>query len=153
MKKVGYHFHGLFTCFLTNDIIYNQNNYPTSKFFSEKLGFFSFSSIKDSRRCAFYISKYINKAPIKSSTNQLYFCSKGLSRPEVFHLPVSDEILKQFEDFWGYKNDYVKIKDFHYENIERNFQSLLSRESLLNKKQEKKIKNRKKDFDNFCSII
>lgn len=113
----AYHFHGLFTCLIPDDIILNKNDYPTSKFFSEKLGYFSFSKIRNHKRCSFYISKYINKCPIKSETNQLYFCSKGLRRAEAFLLPLATEDYAILRGFWGFENDYVKIKDFNFEKL------------------------------------
>lgn len=125
MKKVGFHFHALFSCLIPDDIIINKNNYPTSKFFSDRMGYFSFSKIKNSVRCAYYISKYITKCPIRSNTNYLYFCSHGLARAEVFDLPRSPEDLQVLKNFWAFENDFVKVKDFSYEKIPQNIQLFL----------------------------
>lgn len=124
-EKGGFHFHALFSCFLPDDIITNKNDYPTSKFFSERMGHFSFSKIKNPLRCAYYISKYITECPIKNNTNQLYFCSKGLARAEVFDLQHGLEDLTILRNFWGFENDYVKIKDFSFEKIPKEIQLFL----------------------------
>lgn len=124
-EKGGFHFHGLFTTLIDSDIVINQNDYSTSKFFDERLGFFSFSPIKSKKKCAFYISKYITKSPIKNETNQLYFCSKGLARAEVFDLPQSAGDLNLLKEFWGYENDYCKVRDFDFSHIPKNIQLFL----------------------------
>lgn len=102
------------------------------------MGFFSFSKIRNPRRCAFYISKYITECPIKSNTNYLYFCSHGLARAEVFDLSRSPEDLSVLKKFWGFDNEYVKIKDFSYEKIPQDIQLFLFS---------------KKDLDFFCRIF
>lgn len=118
-KNGAFHFHGLFSDLLENDIYINSNGYISSYFFDNGLGFCSFSKIKDILKCSNYITKYITKECIKNEHNQIYICSKGLLRAEVYDLPAR-KVLKNStitKDFWTYSNDYCKIKDFHYNDL------------------------------------
>lgn len=118
-KNGAFHFHGLFSDLLQNDIYINNNNYISSHFFDENLGFCSFSPIKDILKCSNYITKYITKYCIKNEHNQIYICSKGLLRAEVYDLPARELSFEYgvTENFWTYSNDYCKIKDFHYNDL------------------------------------
>ena len=108
-KNGAFHFHGLFSDLLSTDIYTNQYGYTSSHFFDEQLGFCSFSPIKDILKCANYITKYITKDCIKNEHNQIYICSKGLLRAEVYDLPARN-LLPNYninENFWTYSNDYT----------------------------------------------
>lgn len=118
-KNGAFHFHGLFSDLLVNDIYTNQYGYISSHFFDENLGFCSFSPIKDILKCANYITKYITKDCIKNEHNQFYMCSRGLMRAEVYDLPARRLLpsTKIDENFWTFTNDFCKIKDFHFNDL------------------------------------
>ena len=121
-KNGAFHFHGLFSDLIQDDLFLNDNGYISSKFFNDNLGFCSFSEIKDILKCSNYITKYITKDCIKNEHNQIYICSKGLLRAGVYDLPARN-LLHNFcisEKFWTYSNDYCKIKDFHYNDLTDN---------------------------------
>lgn len=75
-KDGAFHFHGLFSGL---DLSLNEYGYYYNKEFSKKLGYNSFSLIKDYNKCCNYITKYITKDCVKNSHNQLFIRSKGLS--------------------------------------------------------------------------
>lgn len=127
--KGGYHFHGLVTNLIDDDLFINDNGYLDSYYFSSKLGHFSCSKIKSQIRCANYIMKYISKDAVKNSHNQIYFCSKGLARAQVFDLAPELQDNSILSNFWRYENDYVKLRDFSFEKIPKNIQLF-----LMNKK-------------------
>lgn len=74
-KDGAFHFHGLFSGI---DLSLNENNYFYNEELS-KLGFNSFSLIKDYSKCCNYITKYITKDCVRNSHNQIFIRSKGLS--------------------------------------------------------------------------
>lgn len=121
-KNGAFHFHGLFSDLLESDIYTNEYGYISSHFFDEKLGFCSFSPIKDILKCANYITKYITKDCIKNEHNQIYLCSKGLIRAGVYDLPARNILQNTYlkENFWTYSNDFCKIKDFHFNDLNDN---------------------------------
>lgn len=102
-KSGALHFHGL--CKGLEDLYTNSNGYFSSHHF-DKLGFNSFSKIKNYLKCCNYITKYITKDFVKNSHHQSYICSRGLLVPQRNEVKVIDNI-----DF-QYFNDFVKILDF-----------------------------------------
>lgn len=105
-KNGAFHFHGLCKGFSENDLYINNNGYLSSLHF-DKLGFNSFSKIKDYNRCCNYITKYISKDCVKNDTNQIYICSRGLKRADKVELNLlNDGSIK-----WDYTNDYCCIKN------------------------------------------
>lgn len=107
-KNGAYHLHGLFDGF--GDLYINKYGYLNSIFFQEKLGKVnSFSVVKHKGKIANYITKYITKDCIRSPTRQLYFCSKGLQRSEVFKCVY----VENFVDKLKYVNDYCLLYDFY----------------------------------------
>ena len=75
-KNGAFHFHGMVK---NLDLYKNEFGYYSSSDF-DKLGFNSFSEIKDYNKCCNYITKYITKNCVKNENNQIYFCSRGLSK-------------------------------------------------------------------------
>jgi len=118
-KNGAFHFHGLFSDLLQKDIYKNNYGYISSHFFDTKLGFCSFSEIKDSIKCANYITKYITKDSIKNNCNQLYFCSKGLKRATIidFDSALVNERNTLDSEFWTYSNEFCKLKDFYFDSL------------------------------------
>ena len=118
-KDGAFHFHGLIKGLSSDDLYTNSNGYLSSHFF-DKVGFNSFSKIRDYNKCCNYILKYITKDCVKNSNNQIYIRSRNLKEPlhyEIAPLPTDFE--------WKYSNDYVDIADFC--NLEMTSQELLKK--------------------------
>lgn len=62
----AFHFHGLFSDVLENDLYINNNNYLSSNYFDRCGKINSWSIIENKEACACYIQKYITKDFIKS---------------------------------------------------------------------------------------
>lgn len=103
-KDGGIHLHGLVKGLNFEDIYKNDNGYMSSHFF-DKIGFNSFSEIKEYIKCCNYITKYITSDMIKNHHNQLYFCSKNLTRASKIELDVT----RNCNFAWTYQNNFVKI--------------------------------------------
>lgn len=108
----AFHFHGL-----CNDLVLyeNQNEYLSSKDF-DKLGFNSFSKIKDKTRVSNYITKYITKDCVKNEAGSVYFCSKGLKKAESYSIQniALDVYITSKKPF---ENDYCKIYDLSIDKL------------------------------------
>ena len=101
-KDGAFHFHGLVKGL---DFYTNANGYLSNKVF-DKLGFNSFSPIKNFEKCCNYITKYITKQCVKNSHNQIYISSRGLKKAERYQISPID--IK-----WKFENDFCKIADFN----------------------------------------
>lgn len=97
-KNGAFHFHGLIS---EIPFYINDNGYFSSKDF-DKLGFNSFSKIKDFNKTCNYILKYVTKDFIRNDTNQIYIASRGLKRPDRYELKNLDNLnfvsMKKFEN-------------------------------------------------------
>ena len=83
--------------------------------YNKKFGFSDFELIKDSKKCAFYVTKYITKDLSNSVTElnaKLYYCSKGLRTAQVIMRGQLLEPLKSVD----FENEYVKVK--YYQSLE-----------------------------------
>lgn len=111
----AYHFHGMMKCLPVNDIYINENGFFSSKTL-DRLGFNSFSKIKDYNKCCNYITKYITEECIQSDSGRRYFCSNGLRlSTREFMMPVD---LKQiFPDV--YENNYCLTRDFDIDKLSK----------------------------------
>lgn len=98
------HLHGLLKG-LGDDLYINNYGYFSIKHF-EKLGFCSLSKIRDYEKCCNYITKYISKDFLKTSKNQIYFCSKGLDKPIKKYYSYNEINIQDLK--LVYQNDYVK---------------------------------------------
>lgn len=101
-KDGAFHFHGLVK---NLDFYTNSNGYLSNKVF-DRLGYNSFSPIKNFEKCCNYISKYITKDCVKNSHNQIYISSRGLKKAERYQISPID--IK-----WMFENDFCKIADFN----------------------------------------
>lgn len=110
-KDGAFHFHGM----CKNIPLYeNHFHYFSSKDFDE-LGYNSFSLILDYNACCSYITKYITKDCVKNDNNQIYFCSRGLSRGESEYF-VDFDLKKIFgEDI--FQNEYCQIVDYNLNKL------------------------------------
>lgn len=98
------HLHGLLKG-LGDDLYINEYGYYSIKHF-EKLGFCSLSRIRDYEKCCNYITKYISKEFLKTSKNQIYFCSRGLDKPIKKYYSYNEIDINKLELI--YENDYIK---------------------------------------------
>lgn len=105
-KNGAFHFHGLCKGLSSTDLYINKNGYLSSLHF-DKMGYNSFSEIKNYNKCCNYITKYISKDCVKNDKNQIYICSRGLKRAEKTEL----HLLNDGDIFWDYTNDYCCIKN------------------------------------------
>lgn len=106
-KNGAFHFHGMMKNLRQSDFYINQNGFLSNKMF-DKVGFNSFCNIDfNYARCCNYILKYISKDCIKNSSNQIYFCSRGLKKADKFDVKIDFPLDYTFE------NDFVKILDFN----------------------------------------
>ena len=100
-KDGAFHFHGLMKGM--GELYINNEGYLSCKYFDDRLGFNSFSKIKDYNKCCNYITKYITKDCVKNSHNQVL---KRADKYEI--LPVSDDI-------FNFENDFCCIRDVNVE--------------------------------------
>ena len=108
----AFHFHGL----VKNIELYtNEYGYLSCKFFDD-IGFNSFSPIRDKRKCANYILKYITKDNIQSESGYYYFCSKGLKKATEFIVNGDIDFDYLFGDEY-YHNEFVRKKDFNFSDL------------------------------------
>lgn len=114
-KNGAFHFHGLVSGI--SDFYVNDNGFLSSKHW-DKLGFNSFSKIKDYNKCCNYITKYITKDACRNEHNQIYICSRGLKKADSYEIPPVD--LK-----WQFENDFVKCID-SYNMSKKDIQKLLT---------------------------
>lgn len=101
-KDGAWHFHGLVWGIPPNEFVVpayiqvrdretqklkevrNVNGYVRWERYSKRFGFFDCSRICHYEACAAYVSKYITKAlSDMAKSKHLYFCSKGLERPDL----------------------------------------------------------------------
>lgn len=127
-KDGAWHFHGLFSGLPLHHLkpFTPDDNIPrrlkemlrdgrqvyTWPAYADAFGFVTLEAILDAERCAAYMTKYITKELGRSSielNHHLYYCSKGLLRPEVLYQGEMQRPL----DSPDYANDFVRTKDFN----------------------------------------
>lgn len=106
-KKGGFHFHGMIKGLQKNDLYINDNGFLSSKYFTKKIGWNSFSIINDYVKCCNYITKYITKKCVKNTSNQIYISSRGLNKADKFNVPLNPSSID-----YTFSNDYVDLLDF-----------------------------------------
>lgn len=111
-KDGAFHFHGLVK---NIDTYTNEYGFLSNTFFDE-IGFNSFSPIKDKRKVANYILKYITKDNIQSETGYYYFNSRGLKKATEFIVNGDIDFDWLFGDEY-YHNDFVRKKDFNISDL------------------------------------
>lgn len=125
-EKGGFHFHGMIKGIPVEDLILFtvDDNIPLKmkhlilmgeilyhfKIFDDEMGWNNFSPIKSYNKCCSYITKYITNNCIKNENNQIYFCSRGLKKPEE-ELMIDFDLRQIFGDN-VFQNDYCQKKDF-----------------------------------------
>lgn len=104
------------------DLYKNSNGYYSNIDF-DTLGFNSFSKIKSYNKCCSYITKYMTKDFVKNDTNQLYFCSRGLSKGYE-EIMIDIDLKKLFPKANIFENDFCQKIDIDITKI--NYQYLLN---------------------------
>lgn len=117
-KDGAFHFHGLCS---NLDLYINSNGYYSSLDF-DKLGFNSFSKIKDKNKVSNYITKYITKDCVKNEAGSVYFCSRGLKKSSSYEIAPID-LKHSLVSIKPFENDFLLLYDF-------NINSLTSQEKL-----------------------
>ena len=83
-------------------------------FFDNKLGYNTFTKIKNYTACCNYIVKYISKNPIRNENDQVYFCSRGLIKciDEQFRTYINEKYFdKSYKYTYKIMNDYGEIEE------------------------------------------
>lgn len=102
----AFHFHGLVK---NLDFYINKNGYLSNEVF-DKIGFNSFSKIRDFEKTCNYITKYITKDCVKNEHNQIYISSRGLKKADCYEIQPID--IK-----YTFENDFCKIRDFNINEL------------------------------------
>ncbi|GHV41910.1 hypothetical protein FACS189490_09740 [Clostridia bacterium] len=110
-----------------DDLFFNDNGYLDFRPFSDRFGFCSFSKLKDIKKCASYISKYVSKAMFSGASagdradikayRHLYFASKGLNRDKTLVVGSPVYGVKDFIEngYEPYENDFCYKVEFEDE--------------------------------------
>lgn len=117
-KNGAFHFHGLISNLQLGNYI-NDNGYMSNSYF-DKLGYNSFSEIKNNTACANYIMKYITKDSIQNENGSYYFCSNGLKKAEELQViePIDFKIfMKPNGELFYYENEFCKVCDITIDRL------------------------------------
>lgn len=129
----AFHFHGMIKNIPISEFVdYNfddaPNDYVLRKlkegvrvlhlpFFDDFIGMNTFTFIENYNKCCSYCCKYMNKDLVRNDTNQVFFASKGLQRPQIEFMIDED-----LTNIFGTKNvldqttgELVQVKNF-FEN-------------------------------------
>ena len=106
----NYHFHGMFKGVSPDDIYTNKQGFLSCSFF-DKMGYNSFSKIKNYNKCCSYITKYISSECIRNSHNQVYISSRGLKKADKY------EIVDATNLRFSFQNEYCKVQNFDLDNL------------------------------------
>ena len=90
----------------------NDFGYLSSKLF-DKLGFNSYSEIRDKEKCSSYIQKYLTKDIMNEFKGQRYLCSQGLKLP----LEVDRAYLFNDEYEWDFETEQIQQVKLNKETL------------------------------------
>lgn len=107
-KDGAWHMHGLFSGVAADSLCSNANGYLSLPYYAQRFGFISLSPVRDGRRTAAYITKYVSKAI--SSTDialqkHMFYHSRGLEKAELLY---EINVLEMPIEVW--QNDFVGIE-------------------------------------------
>lgn len=109
-KAGGWHMHGLLHDVPDAALVKNEHGYLDIPFYRARFGWVSLSAIRDKKRCARYITKYVTKTfcEVGSRSGEigkhLFYASHGLNGRELlgeYDIPIPSD---------AYTNDYCYIK-------------------------------------------
>lgn len=131
----AFHFHGLIKGVPLEDFIQFKIGDKMSKkiadkvkkgaiiyhipFFDEKLGFNTFTKIKNYNKCCNYILKYVTKDTVRTLEGRVYFCSRGLSKGESYEVKYIPHELFESTSTFNYQ-DLCSIRDLYFDSITKN---------------------------------
>lgn len=124
-KDGAWHEHGLIFGLPADDVrlFTNEDNIPLAlkkriekgcsewTRYSNKFGYCTIEPVRDKIRTAAYITKYITKSigEDRESGEHLYYCSRGLKRPEkIVTGRVDNTELSDIEELFTYSNDFMR---------------------------------------------
>lgn len=105
-EKGGFHLHG----FCSDNDMLNLEPYKKgllNSIYFNRIGFNSFSKIRDVQKTASYATKYITKKCVRSENGTSYCCSRNLKKSEKIELSLDK--LKELDLKLDYENDFIKI--------------------------------------------
>lgn len=107
-KNGAWHAHGLLRGLSPDSLVENKHGYLDLPYYAKRFGYISLDPIRDKRKCANYITKYVSKdaaatARALEAGRHLYYNSRGLKGKEII-----EEWEGDFESEW--ENDFVKIR-------------------------------------------
>lgn len=106
----GWHCHGLFAGVSKESLIINEHGYLDMPYYKNRFGWISMSPIKDRKKVAFYITKYVQKDLTKRNkemNKHLFYTSNGLAKKEIVFSSNIDVEQKYLDSMW--QNDYCGL--------------------------------------------
>ena len=85
--------------------------------YQDKFGWCDFEPILSQERCSRYVTKYISKdiaCSIVDVNAHLYYCSKGLERPQTVKKGCLSAVPGLTDNLYTYENDFCRIGWFDY---------------------------------------
>lgn len=131
-EKGSFHFHGMVKGLPINELIlFTDKDFIPYKLLNlvkngekiyhsllfDDIGWNTFEKIKDYNKCCNYITKYITKDCVRNENNQIYFCSRGLSKGSDEYMVDYD--LKQIFNNSNkvFENEYCQKIDFEIDKL------------------------------------
>lgn len=122
-KDGAWHMHGLLSGVHANSVVlYDGKKYPTIPYYQNRFGYMSMSKIRDTKRIAGYITKYVSKDLDTTKVDMykhMFYHSYGLKKAEVFY---ETNVREMPIEVW--QNDFVGIE---FADSDEALASLLSR--------------------------
>ena len=111
-KNGAWHAHGLLRGVAKNSVTINEYGYYDMPYYVQRFGYINMSQIRDNKKTASYITKYISKssdstARVLDGGAHLFYASRGLAGKEIVWQGNGD-----FEGGWESKWCKVKFTDF-----------------------------------------
>jgi hypothetical protein len=108
----AWHMHGLIKGIPAEHLKINEYGYLDWEHYKKRFGFCSIDKVKNKEAVSKYITKYIKKSfdtdRITEKESKLYYCSRGLKKPEK----IKEGILNTCQMYkipFEYENDYVRL--------------------------------------------
>lgn len=111
-KNGAWHAHGLLRGVAKNSVTINEYGYYDMPYYVQRFGYINMSQIRDNKKTASYITKYISKssdstARVLDGGAHLFYASRGLAGKEIVWQGCGD-----FDGGWESKWCKVKFTDF-----------------------------------------